>query len=68
MFSIVLNYIIKFAFIIIGVFLLFGIFIPEHPSKTLTQTMGVIFILWGVYRLIAYYLLLKKRRTYESEE
>lgn len=68
MFNIILNYIVRFSFIVIGVFLLFGIFIPEHPSKTLSQAMGVVFILWGLYRLISYYFQLKKRRAYESEE
>lgn len=58
----ILNYTIKIAIIIIGILLLSGYFIPENASVDayVFQVLGVVFILFGIYRLVSYRSALKR--------
>lgn len=50
----IVNYAIKICIILIGILLLFGVFTPKNGDTTFTNVMGVIFILFGIYRIILY--------------
>ena len=61
MILIITNYAVKILTIIVGIILLTGVFLPENlPNRGMMQIMGVILIIWGIYRLIIYRIQLNK--------
>ena len=64
----IVNYCIKILIVLLGVLLASGVLFPSYPDKLLIRAMGVLFIFWGVYRIIVYTMNLKKYRRDENEE
>jgi Ca2+/Na+ antiporter len=62
----VLNYVVKIAIIIIGIIMLSGVIIPDNGDTTLYRIMGVVFILFGVYRIVMYKT--KRKERLQDEE
>jgi hypothetical protein len=48
----VLNIAVRAAFIILGVLILAGYLLPQGPYAQLRLMMGIVFILYGVFRLV----------------
>ncbi len=65
---IIINYAVKLLIIAIGILLLGGWLYNSPENRILTQVMGVVFILWGTYRIIIYRLNLKRYKEFEDEE
>ncbi|MDQ1265774.1 MAG: hypothetical protein QG635_926 [Bacteroidota bacterium] len=63
----IINYTVRGATIIIGIILLTGLFMPDTPDMVMYRTMGVVFILFGIYRLIVYHSQ-QKRHYYDNED
>jgi hypothetical protein len=63
MFLHIINYTVRAAIIIIGITLLTDILLPENANTSFIKIMGVIFILFGTYRIITYY---SHTRRYKS--
>ena len=60
MFMHILNYTVRGAIVLIGVLLLTGVLFPKNADATLMRVFGVVFILFGVYRIAMYYMQVKK--------
>jgi Sec-independent protein translocase protein TatA len=60
MISKIINYSTRLLVIIIGFVLVFGDFTPENTDDNLVNIVGIIFILFGAYRLISYHYSWKK--------
>jgi hypothetical protein len=65
---IIINYTIRAMVVIIGILLLSGVLIPPNVDNTLYRVMGIIFTLFGIYRITTYYSQLKKMRREEDDE
>ncbi|ROL61170.1 hypothetical protein D9V86_07145 [Bacteroidetes/Chlorobi group bacterium ChocPot_Mid] len=63
----IINYSIRFLIIIIGVLLVSGLLSNPTWDTTFLRIMGIIFILFGVYRIIIYYSQVK-RYNFDSQE
>ncbi|MFP4370148.1 MAG: hypothetical protein ACLFR2_11255 [Candidatus Kapaibacterium sp.] len=50
----VLNYGIRGLIVLIGILLVSGLFKPVGAPESFVRIMGIIFILFGIYRLIIY--------------
>jgi hypothetical protein len=48
----VLNIAVRAAFIILGVLILIGKVLPESQYPQLRLMMGIVFILYGIFRLV----------------
>jgi hypothetical protein len=69
MFVNIINYIIRIFFIIFGFILATGIFPPaESGEREMFQVLGVVFIIWGLYRSITFYTYSKRYRKDISDE
>lgn len=63
----IINYSIRFLIIIIGILLVSGLLSNPTWDTTFLRIMGIIFILFGVYRIIIYYSQVK-RYNFDSQE
>jgi hypothetical protein len=63
-----INYIIKIAIILIGIFFLTGIAMPANMNPVFIRTMGVIFILYGTYRILRFRTRIKEKILEEDED
>lgn len=50
----IINYSIRIIIIILGIVILSGIFVPEGSDPTMMRIFGIVFILFGFYRLALY--------------
>jgi len=67
-FLIILNYFIKGLTILLGLVFLTGLFLPDNMStEPMLKVMGVILIVWGIYRIFIYRSQLKRYKRYEKE-
>ncbi|MCX7879747.1 MAG: hypothetical protein N2517_03710 [Ignavibacteria bacterium] len=64
---IIFNYAVRLLTILFGVFLASGKFLYEHPYKLELQIIGVLLIIWGVYRIYSYRKALKQLKEDEAE-
>lgn len=65
----VINYAVRGLIIVVGLILISGIFIPDtNENKFLTQVMGAVFIIWGIYRIVLYKSNYKKYQRYKVRE
>jgi len=60
----IINYIIRTFIIIMGIIFVSGIVVPPSGDTTVYRVMGVIFILFGIYRIVMYR---RKLKLYEKE-
>lgn len=70
MLLIIVNYVVRALIVIIGIVLVSGI-LNHYLSlrsdiRPLMPILGVVFILWGVYRLITYHSNLRRYRDYDE--
>jgi len=63
----VINYSIRVLIIILGVIMVSGILSNPNWDPSFVRIMGIVFILFGVYRIIIYYSQVK-RYNFSSEE
>ncbi|MCX7736206.1 MAG: hypothetical protein N2319_05795 [Candidatus Kapabacteria bacterium] len=72
MLLIIINYTVRALIVILGIIFVTGILNSylSFPSdfKAIMPMMGVIFILWGVYRLITYHSNLRRYRNNEDND
>ena len=59
----IINYVIRAMVIMVGILLLSGILLPQNFDSSFINIMGVIFILFGAYRIITYYSQVKRYGT-----
>lgn len=65
----IVNYLTRGVIVIIGLLLLLGWLIPPRADAGLMRTFGIIFILFGLYRIVSYYSAQKRlQRENEREE
>ena len=64
----IVNYIVKIVIIIIGIIFISGIIPAPNGDTTLFRVMGVVFILFGVHRIVTYKLKYKMYNSNEEEE
>lgn len=69
MLLIIINYIVKILTVLIGIMLLTGIFLPDRvANQSMLKVMGVILIIWGIYRIIVYRIQLRRYRFDEKDD
>ncbi|MFA6571242.1 MAG: hypothetical protein WCT77_08395 [Bacteroidota bacterium] len=54
MFLKILNYSIRTLIIVIGVLMVTGVLTPPGADPTIAKALGIIFILYGLYRIIRF--------------
>ena len=64
----IINYIVRLLIITVGLLLIFGNIGPKNADKTLITVMGVILILWGIYRLVTYRTRVKQFERDQRDE
>jgi hypothetical protein len=67
----IVNYFVRGLIVIIGIILLSGVFKPQGDTSYFMQVMGVIFLIFGTYRLISYYSVsqrYKSLNTFSEDE
>ena len=64
----IINYAIKSFIIIVGIVFLSGVATPANGDATLFRVMGVVFILFGVYRIILYRTKVKQYNLAADDE
>jgi Ca2+/H+ antiporter len=64
----IINYIVKIGIIIIGILLICGIGSTVENDTTHFKVMGVVFVLFGIYRIILYRMKTKQYDFSISEE
>jgi hypothetical protein len=52
--------------VILGILMLSGILLPDNADKSLTNVMGIVFILFGLYRLAMYHT--QRKRYYHDDD
>jgi hypothetical protein len=60
----IVNYIVRISIIIIGIILVSGLITPQNGDTILFRVMGVIFILFGAYRIVLYRMKSKQYSSY----
>ena len=65
MFLKIINYSVRVIIIIVGILFLSGLIIPPDFDPTFITVVGIVFILFGLYRLITYHSHLQR---YERQE
>lgn len=68
MFLHIINYTVRGMIILLGVLLLSGIINVGSADSTFLKVMGVVFILFGIYRISIYRMQSKKYNFSISEE
>jgi len=63
----IINYSIRGLIVVIGILLLSGIILSEIESQFRVM-VGIIFVLFGSYRLLSYYMQNKKYRLNNDEK
>ncbi|MES2765682.1 MAG: hypothetical protein V4642_07440 [Bacteroidota bacterium] len=65
MYTHILNYGVRAAMIIVGLLMVLGVFSPPRQDASLMRMMGIVMILFGVYRMAMYYT--KQQRRHDEE-
>jgi hypothetical protein len=65
---IIVNYLIRGIFIVVGILIISGLVFPKAFDKTTLNIIGGLFIFWGIYRIIIFRLKMKKYQTHEEDE
>lgn len=63
----IINYIIRILIVIIGLVFVLGIVKLDNLDTNATKMMGLVFVLFGLYRLSMFYFN-EKREQYNSED
>lgn len=62
----ILNYIVRALVALVGVLMLIGVLMPPGIESGLVRTFGVVFTLFGLYRVVSYYT--AQRRSQRDDE
>ncbi len=62
----IVNLVLRGAFIALGIMICFGSFLPEDADPTIRYGVGAVMIAYGVFRLIQ--LFNEKKKADENEE
>jgi len=62
----IFNYTIRGLIIVFGMLLLLGVIAPPRADAAMTRIFGIVFILFGIYRIATYYTA-QKRFAREQE-
>ncbi len=62
MLSVIINYIIRAAIAVVGVLLVTGVIGVGTSEETTLKIIGVLMIVWGIYRTISFYISYKKMK------
>jgi len=63
----IVNYSVRSLIVIIGILILSGILLPEFDSYT-RIVFGIVFVFFGIYRLIMFYSQNKRYRMEEDSD
>ncbi|HLF20415.1 MAG TPA: hypothetical protein VI704_06465 [Bacteroidota bacterium] len=63
--STIIGYALSTIFLVFGVVVLLGLAVPDTLPKQFRMTMGVVLVLWGVYRFV---LTKMKRSSPKAED
>ena len=63
-----INYGIRIAIIVVGILLVSGAIPLKNTDDSFIKPMGYLFIIFGVYRIVTYYLSLRRISKEESNE
>lgn len=64
----IINYSIRVMIVVIGILLVTGVFSSPEWDVSFIRIMGIVFILFGGYRIIIYRSQLKRYRFEKEEE
>jgi hypothetical protein len=64
----IINYTIRGLILVLGILMLSGVFSSEQWDDTFLKVMGVVFILFGIYRIVLYINQTKRYRYYVEDE
>lgn len=64
---VLINYIVRALILVLGIVLFFGIIKVPNADPYIMKVMGVIFILWGIFRIVIYNVKLKQNKEKEEE-
>lgn len=59
-----LSYLLSAGFFVGGFFIIFGMFVPEYVPKQFRITLGIVLVLWAIYRFV---ITRAKIKQYEEE-
>jgi len=62
----ILNYTIRIIIIILGIMLTAGWLAPQEGDGTMFRVMGIIFILFGIYRVVTFHTQSKRYKRDED--
>ncbi len=65
MYSNLLNYGIRLVMILMGALMVFGVFTSPRQDPALMRMMGIVLILFGVYRMAMYHT--KQQRRFKDD-
>jgi hypothetical protein len=63
----IINYGVRIGIIIIGILFLFGVIKSPNGDNTLYTVLGIVFILFGIYRIALYRMKTKQYEFLRSE-
>ncbi|MBI4429426.1 MAG: hypothetical protein HY562_09945 [Ignavibacteriales bacterium] len=63
-FDVYLGYVLAGVFLVFGLFVVFGITIPENVPSEFRISLGVVLLLWGLYRFV----LTRLKSTQQTED
>ena len=64
----ILNYTVRGLIVLLGVLLFFGVIVPPQADTAMVRVFGVVFILFGLYRIATYYTAQKRSRREQERE
>jgi len=64
----IINYSIRVLILLVGILLISGVLSSEQWDDTFLKVMGVVFILFGIYRIVLYKTQTKRYRYYVEEQ
>lgn len=63
----IINYLVRGLIVVIGLLLVLGWLLPPKTEPGLMRTFGVVFILFGLYRVVSYYTAQKRLQREKNE-
>lgn len=64
----IINYIVRILIVIAGIVFVSGLITPQDGDSTRFRVMGIVFILFGLYRIVMYRMKSKQYKFREEEE
>lgn len=64
----IINYTVRAIILLLGILMVSGVFSSEQWDDTFLKVMGVVFILFGIYRIVLYINQTKKFKYYVEDD